>query len=352
MSSLNSFYTTIHTVGNLSQTASLIQLECVEMTENEHDRTVEGYIQLQNIVQDHTGVQYEHPNVRAHPAAEVEKYPTASFVINVDDHHHQTMLPGEQTPGTYGEVPDYVLAKLQMENTNVHESSASCKYSLRPRRSSARVCLEKKFNALLSGTTVSSNSSVTLDQKEEQEAFILLPMQDWTTSDDLRDSVGIPNEFSLNFHPELVIKNTQSASFRKSQENIACAASTTYDCRSQTAAASGSTTRKTPARLSILPSGQQQERRERHNNNERLRRKKIRMLCNELNALVPLCTPDTDTVNTLQKTCNFLRYIRTTYGNIFQMNFGSQNQMFTSKQPSSCEGPTDQQMSVPHIIEQ
>ncbi|XP_061760537.1 uncharacterized protein LOC133555087 isoform X1 [Nerophis ophidion] len=133
--------------------------------------------------------------------------------------------------------------------------------------------------------------------------------------------------FSSNCCPESVVQNSHSAIFQKPQEDLACAAWGTYDCHPQEATASGRTTSKTAGRRSVQSPGGRLERRERHNSNERLRRKKIRSLCNELNTLVPSCTAATDTVNTLQSTCTFLKYIKTLYGD----NLTSGFPMFTIK---------------------
>ncbi|XP_061909864.1 uncharacterized protein LOC133653988 [Entelurus aequoreus] len=270
----------------------------------EHHLTGEEHVQLHNLVQEE--VQHAHQSVRN--TLEEKGYTPASFIPSVDDPGCQTWLPGEKMPGNDGEATLYVL----MGNAKATEYFANRKCFLRPPRSSAGVCLEKRFNVLCGDTPVASNNAVTLEQQTSEEQVLFSPMRQWMTSDD-GESVRSPVCFSSNCYPESAVKNSHAASFQK-PEDLACAACGTYDSHPQEATVSGRTTRKTAARRSVQSPGGRLERRERHNSKERLRRKKIRSLCNELNTLVPSCTADTDTVNTLQSTCTFLKYIKTLYG--------------------------------------
>lgn len=47
-------------------------------------------------------------------------------------------------------------------------------------------------------------------------------------------------------------------------------------------------------------------------------RRKIRVCCDELNMLVPLCHAKSDKVTTLQLTTAYLRYIHKTHGDTFR----------------------------------
>uniref|UniRef100_W5M8F4 Transcription factor like 5 n=1 Tax=Lepisosteus oculatus TaxID=7918 RepID=W5M8F4_LEPOC len=62
-------------------------------------------------------------------------------------------------------------------------------------------------------------------------------------------------------------------------------------------------------------------RRERHNSMERDRRRRIRICCDELNILVPFCTPETDKATTLQWTTAFLKYIDEVHGDSLRKEF-------------------------------
>uniref|UniRef100_A0A8C4WRY7 BHLH domain-containing protein n=1 Tax=Eptatretus burgeri TaxID=7764 RepID=A0A8C4WRY7_EPTBU len=50
-------------------------------------------------------------------------------------------------------------------------------------------------------------------------------------------------------------------------------------------------------------------------------RKRIRSCCDELNYLVPFCTPETDKATTLQQTTGFLMYIQEKYGEDIKKGF-------------------------------
>ncbi|MBN3311432.1 TCFL5 protein, partial [Atractosteus spatula] len=67
--------------------------------------------------------------------------------------------------------------------------------------------------------------------------------------------------------------------------------------------------------------GENSLRRERHNSMERDRRRRIRICCDELNILVPFCTPETDKATTLQWTTAFLKYIDEVHGDSLKKEF-------------------------------
>ncbi|XP_069808189.1 transcription factor-like 5 protein [Dendropsophus ebraccatus] len=63
------------------------------------------------------------------------------------------------------------------------------------------------------------------------------------------------------------------------------------------------------------------QRREKHNRMERERRRRIRICCDELKSLVPLCSVETDKATTLKWTVTYLRYIQKTHGEHLRKEF-------------------------------
>ena len=131
------------------------ELGLMEMTEIE-------YTHLQQLIQAHTAAQAgppDGPDARTHPGTATVKDVTGSTVISsfmtgqaIDlststDEHCQAM-PGEKTPISYGEVPGFVLARISGEDSPTKPPANSSTPSQRRARSAARVCLEKRFNAL------------------------------------------------------------------------------------------------------------------------------------------------------------------------------------------------------------
>ncbi|XP_066558598.1 transcription factor-like 5 protein [Amia ocellicauda] len=81
---------------------------------------------------------------------------------------------------------------------------------------------------------------------------------------------------------------------------------------------------RAPAGTHRKGSGEEENlRREKHNSMERDRRRRIRICCDELNLLVPFCTPETDKATTLQWTTAFLKYIHEIDGDRLKTEFES-----------------------------
>lgn len=113
------------------------------------------YTNLQHLVQVHMGAPGgppDGPDVRGHPAAGslVTSPWTSSQPIDLSTwtDEHCPVTSGEKTPGSYGDVPGFVLARIIAEESPKNDPSAnSSTPSMRPFRSAAKVCLEKRFNA-------------------------------------------------------------------------------------------------------------------------------------------------------------------------------------------------------------
>lgn len=103
------------------------------------------------------------PDFSSHPDAVILKDTTGSTTQAIDlstsMYNPNLGVPGEKTPDSYGEVPDFVLARLSGENS-VTESSGSCSSSSSSKssqkhpisRQAVRVCLEQRFNAMSADT--------------------------------------------------------------------------------------------------------------------------------------------------------------------------------------------------------
>ncbi|XP_040048457.2 transcription factor-like 5 protein [Gasterosteus aculeatus] len=325
------------------------------------------------------------------------------------DEHYQAM-PAEKTPGSRGEVPGFVLARVRVEDTPTEIRSSSNTSSQARSRSAARVCLEKRFNALSADaprpqevqSAVFSNFLTVLQQSAEaQEAVIHMtnPFEDcspyggsvfnqvtniceqvigsnsYMVEPDKHQGLIIPKGFSFNFHPERVVTKahyTISGSNSTAEQQLVTtgndvgtpavfrkhggprpgrAASAAPDSAGESGS---SASKRARSHISLI------QRRERHNSKERERRKRIRLYCDELNTLVPFCKSYTDKVTTLQWTTAFLSYIQQTYGDAFKEEF--QNAFADGKGPflksSLSSGPdathrgTDEALSISHVVEQ
>ncbi|XP_018556711.1 transcription factor-like 5 protein isoform X1 [Lates calcarifer] len=396
------------------------ELGLMEMTEVE-------YTHLQHLIQEHMEAQSgppDGPDARAHPSTVIANDASGSTAVSpfatsqaidlstsTDD--HTLVMPGEQTPASYGEVPGFVLARIRSEDSPVELPANSSTTSQKRSRSAARVCLEKRFNTVSADSprqrdiqsAVLSNFLTIFQQPAEAQEVVIHPKM-WLKTDPFEVSnpyVGgvfnpvtnlcgqvighiphvveankhqgliIPKSFSFNFCPEMVITkahyigssnptgekqpvNTENdvvtpAASRKRGSQLTKAAKAAPD----SAAESGNSARK---RAGFCMSHSQ--RRERHNSKERERRKRIRLCCDELNMLVPFCDSDTDKVTTLQWTTAFLRYINKTYGDTFkedfQKSFADEKGLFLKSSPSSGQDPIhremDETLSIPHAVEQ
>ncbi|XP_029912586.1 transcription factor-like 5 protein [Myripristis murdjan] len=362
------------------------ELSLAEMTEIE-------YTHLQHVVQTHMEAQAADPDgsdARFHISEDasgsivVSLSPTTQAIdlsTSTEEQSLMSGLPGEKTPTTFGEVPASVLARAQSEvgvtqaepPANSSNSSSSRPYS------TARVCLEKRFNCMPGDiprpqdaqSAVLSNFLTVLQQSTEaQDAAILTPMQKWMRADRAKPielskpygggmfnpiagicgqvfghiphivepskSQGLlfPKNFPLSYCPERVITKAQYVSHTSPAEEqrlvkvennaVARPDAPIKRIRSIKAAKAvrdpageaGSSTRRRAA-----PCIDSSQRRERHNIKERERRRRIRLCCDELNLLVPFCRPETDKATTLQWATAFLKYIQEVYGDTFKEEF-------------------------------
>lgn len=96
------------------------------------------------------------PKANAHPAAVMFKDASGFIAISpltstqADDlsADEQCSMAGQRTPACYGEVPAFVLAKVRGEDVPTEPRAKSRASSHKGLRSAARVCLEKRFNAM------------------------------------------------------------------------------------------------------------------------------------------------------------------------------------------------------------
>ncbi|XP_014190303.1 uncharacterized protein LOC102292053 isoform X1 [Haplochromis burtoni] len=307
---------------------------------------------LQHLLQAHVEAQSEFPDVRCHLSTVMVKEQATSTVISpfrsaqaidlsTSNEDHCIVMPGEKTPVSYGEVPGFVLARIRAEESPAEPFTSDKKSVQNRTRPAARVCLEKRFSAMCAETTrqqdiqsaVLSNFLTILQQSAEvQETVTHPPKQKWVKMD-RANSFGVSSSYIegvygpvtntcgqvmipksvLNFHPaeEQPLVNLEKDAVIPAAV-IPKAAKAAPD-----SAGEPQSSRRKIARSSMLLS----QRRERHNSKERERRKRIRLCCDELNALVPFCDSETDKVTTLQWTTAFLRYITKTYGDTFKEEF-------------------------------
>ncbi|XP_040008676.1 uncharacterized protein LOC120803811 isoform X2 [Xiphias gladius] len=366
------------------------ELGLMEMTEVE-------YTHLQHLIQAHMEAQAgppDGPDARPHPASVRATDATGSTMISpvtttqaidlsTSTDEHCLVMPGEKTPASYGEVPGFVLARVRGEESPTKPPANSSTSSQKQSRSAARVCLEKRFNAVSADSArqkdiqsaVLSNFLTILQQSAEaQEAVIHPQMQKWMKTDRANpfevsspyvggvfnpvtnmcgQVIGhIPHMVEPNKHQDDVVTPAASrkrGSARSSQPIKAAKAAP------DSAGESGSSTRKQARSCMSLS-----QRKERHNSKERERRKRIRKCCDELNVLVPFCDSDTDKVTTLQWTTAFLRYINKTYGDTFkeefQKAFTDEKGLFFKSSPCSGQDlihrEMDETLSIPLAVEQ
>ncbi|XP_041656269.1 transcription factor-like 5 protein [Cheilinus undulatus] len=361
--------------------------ELVQMSEVE-------YAHLQHLFQSQMETQAappDSPDASSPPAAVIVKDAPGSEVISpytsqvmdlsTSSEDHNLVMPGEKTPASFGEVPGFVLARMRGDDVLTEPRTNNSKSAQKRPKSSARVCLETRFNTISSDTprrqdvqsAVLSNSLTILQQSaESQEAGIHPQMQKWMKTDrakpfdlagpivggvfnpvtnmceqvigslpymiDSHQGYIIPKNLSYIFRPDRVVQTAHRTTGRSSAEKQQLVNSESNLITSAASRKNSSTpclkpkksAKTVPAsavgsgggtrkkkRLYISPS----KRRERHNMKERERRKMIRLCCDELNMLVPFCNSDSDKVTTLQWTTAFLRYIDKTYGDTFKEEF-------------------------------
>ncbi|XP_035499917.1 transcription factor-like 5 protein isoform X1 [Scophthalmus maximus] len=351
------------------------------------------YTNLQHLVQVHMGAPGgppDGPDVRGHPAAGslVTSPWTSSQPIDLSTwtDEHCPVTSGEKTPGSYGDVPGFVLARIIAEESPKNDPSAnSSTPSMRPFRSAAKVCLEKRFNATDGPrrqdiqAAILNNFLTRLHESAEAPEVLLPQVHKWmkgvevfspraeaefdpvtTTCGVTHQAIGripcvgepnkqrglvMPRSFSFNLSPEMLVAQAQftSTTEDKQQANtgsdVVTPAASTRQSRGRSSAKanapgsdSGSSSRKSL-------------RREQHNSLERERRKRIRLFCDELNALVPFCDASTDRVTTLHWTTAFLRFISKMFGDALKKDFQRtfKDETGPSPESSSSSGPEPRQ---------
>ncbi|KAM6924839.1 uncharacterized protein FYW49_005059 [Xenentodon cancila] len=373
------------------------ELGLMEMTEVD-------YSHFQQFVQAHMETQAE-PESRPHSATVISPL-TSTQAIDLSttcDEHHEVMS-GEHTPVSYGEVPTFVLARINSEESQCEAPAKDGKPSEKHYRSTTRVCLEKRFNSMCADTrqqdihsAVLSNVLTVFQQSAEVQEAVVQPQKKICVKPDKANSfefssnyvggVFDPNmcgqvfahmvepnhhqgliipSFALNFHPESIITKTinsnsinprEEQQFVNTQRYLATPAAYKNSCSEL----SSQPTEAAKAAPESVRGSQRNSckraqscmslslRRERHNIKERDRRKMIRLCCDELNTMVPFCDSNTDKVTTLQWTTAFLRYINKTYGDTFkeefQKNFTQEKSIFLLSSSSSDKHPIHQKMN-------
>ncbi|AWP10251.1 putative transcription factor-like 5 protein [Scophthalmus maximus] len=283
------------------------------------------YTNLQHLVQVHMGAPGgppDGPDVRGHPAAGslVTSPWTSSQPIDLSTwtDEHCPVTSGEKTPGSYGDVPGFVLARIIAEESPKNDPSAnSSTPSMRPFRSAAKVCLEKRFNATDGPrrqdiqAAILNNFLTRLHESAEAPEVLLPQVHKWMKGvevfspraeaefDPVTTTCGVTHQFT---------STTEDKQQANTGSDVVTPAASTRQSRGRSSAKanapgsdSGSSSRKSL-------------RREQHNSLERERRKRIRLFCDELNALVPFCDASTDRVTTLHWTTAFLRFISKMFG--------------------------------------
>ncbi|XP_029689754.1 uncharacterized protein isoform X1 [Takifugu rubripes] len=262
--------------------------------------------------------------------------------------------PGEKTPGPYGEVPGFLLdiargcSTVPCPKTSVHSHNRA--------GSTARVCLEKRFK-ILSADPSNYQEIRFLAKQQPPEAQI----QPWSNLD-RPNTIEVSSPFVLGvFNPVANVCDQMMGHLPHLPEQKQQTKTSPFDHDSETSAnkpqhlnGSGSareqhaidteTSRShrrddSPQPVTAMEttqdcsegSGSSSERRgrsrnagcrkERHNLMERERRRRIRVYCDELNVLVPLCHAKCDKVTTLQLTTAYLRYIHKMHGDTFREEF-------------------------------
>ncbi|KAM9351005.1 transcription factor-like 5 protein [Symphorus nematophorus] len=308
---------------------------------------------------------------------------TQAIDLSTSTDEHSLVMPGEKTPGSYGEVPGFVLARVRGEDSPTEPHTSSITSSQQRAISAARVCLEKRFNTMSADTqrqpdiqpaVLSKHLTMIQQSAEAQEALIHPQMQKWIKTDranplevsspfvggvfnpvtnTCEQAIGhipymvepkhqgliIPKSFSFNFCSERVVTKAHypSGSNLTEEQQLMTKES---DVATPAAASKkeGSTHSSQPikaAKMALDSAGKPgssskkrgrphmpvSQRRERHNSKERERRKRIRSCCDELNMLVPFCESDSDKVTTLCWTIAYLKYIHKTYGEIPKEEF-------------------------------
>ncbi|XP_068609710.1 transcription factor-like 5 protein [Brachionichthys hirsutus] len=363
------------------------------------------YTHLQQLVPVHVEAYSgspEEPGDKSHPAFETIKdaisllAATEAADLSSLAHEHSVATAGERTPPSHGEVPGYVLARVNNADSPRGSQTSSHAASLMQARSSVRVCLEKRFNSMPDETPTRQDvQSVVPDNllsmlqpsAETQETVARPQMQQLTEAEavnpfDISKSCvgfifnpvtnmyeecqGLIRSFSFD-QSETVSRrahyvggtnSTERQQLVKTGNDAATSAASSWNTSSTRRSQSSKAAKTAPdstgisgrdARKKRCSHISHSQRREIHNFRERNRRKKIRSCCDELNMLVPFCESDSDKATTLQWTTAFLRYINATYGNIFreefQKSFANEKGTFLNSSSSSVQSRIHQDLN-------
>ncbi|XP_061590828.1 transcription factor-like 5 protein [Cololabis saira] len=277
-----------------------------------------------------------------------------------DDHYE--VMSGEQTPVSYGEVPSFVLAKVNSEGgqceapAKVLQQSAEVQEAVQPQK---EMCAKPDG---ANSVEISSNYPVVGGVFDPNMCGQVIPD---VVEPNKHHALIIPS-FAFNFHPESLITKTinsncinprEEQTLVNTQRYVATPAAYKINCSNL----SSQSTKAAKAAPESVGESQRSSckrarpgmplslRRERHNSKERDRRKMMRLCCDELNTMVPFCNSNTDKVTTLQLTTAFLRYINKTCGDTFkeefQKNFTHDKSMFLVASSSSDKHSIHQKMN-------
>ncbi|RVE70776.1 hypothetical protein OJAV_G00067840 [Oryzias javanicus] len=382
-------------------------LDLIEMTEAESS-------DLQNFIRGRTETQAgpaEGPDTRPHPTVVTGKdaanstavsplTSTQAIDLSVSSDDHCLLTSVEKTPVSYGEVPGFVLARVDMEDSPATPLGKLRRSSQKQFSSSARVCLEKRFNSMCPDTTRQPNSHPTLlsslltafQQSAEAEETASNPQRSKLVKPDrenplvgssreinpvcgqvlaqtadasIHPGVVIPQSLSFHFYPDPTFPKSVYTSSNPAEEqllinveeDVGTPAVHRNNCSSLSSKPSRAV-KAVPDSVKEAHSGGRKrarsllsysQRRERHNITERERRKRIRLCCDELNTMVPFCDPCTDKVTTLTWTTTFLRYITKKYGDTFKEEFeklfAHKNEISLKSSSSPDQHPVQQEVN-------
>ncbi|KAG9269900.1 transcription factor-like 5 protein [Astyanax mexicanus] len=292
---------------------------------------------------------------------------------------------GEKTPNTCVEVPNSVLAKAKYaknHSENPTDHRALPPLQLRP-NPPARVCLEKRFTCSHStdkprkqeapAAVINTFLSI-LHHSTDTHGIALLSQFKNGPKAETAAAVECAHTYGGNFlnsnvqglgsllegskQPEVILPQNLSLTFRPDNAAelllktpyIITAESGEQDTVNQENVSEGKSPVKRAGKHGLRALQEQapnilhspgnwkvdgkrsrrtgppvefSQRREKHNSKERDRRRRIRLCCDELNLLVPFCSPETDKASTLQWTTAFIKYIREVNGDALRQEFES-----------------------------
>uniref|UniRef100_A0A3B3BK56 BHLH domain-containing protein n=1 Tax=Oryzias melastigma TaxID=30732 RepID=A0A3B3BK56_ORYME len=384
-------------------------LGLIEMTEAE-------YSDFQNFICGRAATQAgpaEGPDSRPHSTVVIGNDPdnstavspltsTQAIDLSVSSDDHCLLTSVEKTPVSYGEVPGFVLARINTEDSPATPLGKLKRSSQKQFSSSARVCLEKRFNSMCPETarqpdippTLLNSLLTAFQQSAEAEETAINPQRSkWVKPDRENPPVGssrdlnpvcgqvlaqtaetnkhagvvISKSLSFHFYPDPTFSKSVYASSNPAEEqqliNVEedvgtpavhrhnCSALCSEPSRAIKAAPDSVKEAESGGRKRARSLLSHSQRRERHNITERERRKRIRLCCDELNTMVPFCDPCTDKVTTLTWTTTFLRYITKKYGDTFKEEFvklfAHKNEISLKSSSSPDQHPIQQEKPPP-----